>query len=206
MKKLKDYTDLNDYEIIYMVGEKDEIARNLMYEKYSPLIKKEARRLYKYGKTLGLGKEDLEQEGYIALLSALDNYNPNKNVLFYTYVSAAIRRKMQNLIRSGLSQKHQILNSSISLDQEINEEGTNLFSFIEDKDTLTPLEELEIKENINRLKYILYDLPIIEASILELKMNNFKMYEISELLGISATTIRNINSKIKKNLNLIIEK
>ena len=70
---MKTYADLNDYEIIYMIGENDEIATAMMYQKYTPIIQKGARRLEKYAKELGIEKEDLEQEGYAALSSSIKN-------------------------------------------------------------------------------------------------------------------------------------
>ena len=31
------YKDINDYEVLYMISEGDEVAYNMMYDKYHPL-------------------------------------------------------------------------------------------------------------------------------------------------------------------------
>lgn len=45
-------------------------------------------------------KEDLFQEGLIALNSAIDNYNPDKKIQFSTYAYIIIRNKLINYMRS----------------------------------------------------------------------------------------------------------
>ena len=203
---MKNYSDLNDYEVMYMIGEEDEIAKDMMFKKYLPIIKKEAIRLHKYGKKLGLEIEDLEQEGYCALSSSMKHYDPNKNILFYTYVSAAIKRKMGNLIRICSAGKHTFLNDSISLDEPVSEDNSNLFSFIEDKKSIKPLSELEYKELCELFNKKLYELSVDDASVLELKVNGFKTREISSLLSIDKRSINTILTRIRKKLDLVIEK
>ena len=203
---MKNYKDLNDYEIMYMIGENDEIARDMMFKKYSPIIRKEATRLYKYGKKLGIEIDDLEQEGYCALSVCMKNYNPNKEILFYTYVLASIRRKMGNLIRIASANKHTVLNESISLDKSITEDGANLFLFIEDENSIKPLEELEYKELCCVLRDELYGLSLNNAAVLELKINGFKVTEIAELLSINKALVTTLLNRIRKKLDLVIEK
>ena len=202
---MKNYIDLNDYEIIYMIGENDEIAKDLMYKKYMPVVNKIAKEMYPYAKKLGLELDDLEQEGYIALVKAMEYYDSSKNVLFYTYVVAAIKRKMLNLVRLNSAVKHQLLNNSISFDETVTEDGSTLFSFLEDKKALKPLELMESNESIKRIKNILFDLDIELASILELRINGFKQNEIATLLDLNRRNITNLLVKLKKNLKLIIE-
>ena len=189
-----------------MIGEEDEIARDMMFKKYLPVIKKEAARLHKYGKKLGLELEDLEQEGYCALSSSLKHYNPNKNILFYTYVTSAIKRKMGNLIRIHSAGKHTFLNDSISLDKNLSEDNSNLFSYLEDPKSIKPLTELEYRELCDIYNKQLYELSIIDASVLELKVNGFKTGEIANLLSFDKRTINTILTRIRKKLDLVIEK
>ena len=42
-----EYTGINDYEVLYMIGERDEVAYNVMYDKYHPLISKMAYNYYR---------------------------------------------------------------------------------------------------------------------------------------------------------------
>lgn len=202
---MKNYKDLNDYEIIYMIGENDEIARKMMFDKYSPIIKKEAANLYKYAKKVGLDISDLEQEGYYALTLSMRKYDPNKDVLFYTYAIAAIKRKMGNLIRISSANKHIALNESISLDKSITEDDANLFSFVEDPKSIKPLDAIVSKELIDDIENCLYGLSLDYASVLELKLNGFKTGEIASLLSITKYSVTSILSRIKKKIDLKIE-
>ena len=197
---MKNYCELNDYEIIYMIKEEDDNAKDIMFEKYKPIVDKEAIRLSGVASNIGLEKDDLIQEGYMALVSSLKNYDPTKNSLFYTYVSAAIKRKMLNLIRIHSSSKQIYLNESLSLDYSISEDNS-LLNYLEDEKARKPLEELVEKENDTELKIFLYGLPIMDACVFELKMNNFKTKEIAELLCTNKRNILNSLNRTRKMFN-----
>ena len=136
----------------------------------------------------------------------MKKYDSSKKVLFYTYASAAIRRKMGNLIRIASANKHIALNESISLDKSITEDDANLFLFVEDKKSLKPLEELEYKELCSAFKNVLYGLSMNGAAVLELKLNGFKVTEIADLLSINKASVTNLLARIRKKLDLVIEK
>ena len=195
---MKNYKDLNDYEIMYMVEENNDEASSLIYEKYKPIIQSIARKKYKNNKNLGLELEDFIQEGYYGLYSAIKNYNPNNNNLFYTYAVISINSKINNLIYTNTNYKNKALNDSISLYKELDDDGF-LIDFIEDKKALLPDVELVNKENISKIKNFIYSLPLLEASILELYYNNFKYKEIASLLHLSIRKVEYILDKIRKN-------
>ena len=58
------YRDLNDYEIMYLVEEENDDARELLFEKYKPIIYRLAISYQKEAKQYGLELEDLIQEEY----------------------------------------------------------------------------------------------------------------------------------------------
>lgn len=203
---MRDYSNLNDYEIIYMISENVEEAKELMFKKYVPLVRKEARYYSKNIDSLGIEYQDLCQAGYLAISASIKNYNSNKSILFYTYVLSAIRRKMLNLIRMSLTDKQKSLNTSLSLNVPVGNSEMELLSVIEDDKAIKPLDEIEKVEKLNLIRKYLYSLPINKASVLELKMNGFKVSEIMELIGEDKKFVNNVLVRIKKNLNLIIEK
>lgn len=45
--------------------------------------------------------EDLEQEGYLALYTAVDSYNPAAGVKFLTYAAYYIRQRMQRYLQQN---------------------------------------------------------------------------------------------------------
>ena len=184
-----------------MIGENDEIAKNVMFKKYTPIIRKEALKHYKKCKYIGLELDDFIQEGYIGLNTALNKYDPSMNNLFFTYVTTVIRRKMDNLLKSHTTMKQDILNSSLPLDSFISSDQESTFmDVVEDKRAINPVKEFEISEEIKKIKDIVYSLPILSSSILELKCNGFTNKDISTLLSISSRRVNVIYAEILKKL------
>lgn len=200
------YRDLNDYELMYMVEENDD-AKELLFDKYKPIVKKMASKYRLEASKVGLEVEDLIQEGYIGLISAIKNYNPDDDALFYTYAVISIKSKLLNCIRMSSCKKHYCLNQSISLSKPISvDSDLIILDFIEDTNTEIP--DLVVYENqiSSLLKDSLYNLEIIAAGIFELTMNGFSNGDIAILLGVSNKTVYNylfkIRKKIRKSLDL----
>lgn len=197
---MNNYKDLNDYEVMYMIGEASEDAANLLFDKYQPIVEKYAKEYYNYGKKLGLEYQDFVQEGYLGLYSAIKNYTDDKSTLFYTYVIICIKSKMSNLIKRHSTKKNYLLNNSISLHYNYDDKGSELINHIIDEKAIIPEIEVEDMEIIEVFKKIIYDLDLLNGSILELKYNGFNNREISELLDISTSRVSYILRYIRKNL------
>ena len=195
-----EYKGINDYELIYLIQEKDELAYNTMYKKYDFLIKKIAREYYVRNKNFGIEFDDLYQEGVLALEQALNNYNEQTS-LFYTFVVLCIRREMERIIKAAKRHKHMILNDSYSLNLNLlcDEEFTLEDAIGDDTYSVDKIfmEETELKRLFNSIKY---DLPVTYLPVYELKINNFSNKEISELLDISYKNVDNILRGIKDNI------
>ena len=104
-----DYQDFNDYELISYVYESDEESRNLLLKKYEPLITSIASRMYNTCPYVGLEKSDLIQEGMIALNHAMEYFNEQKDITFYTYAKTCIERRLISVIASAKRLKHRAL-------------------------------------------------------------------------------------------------
>ena len=74
-----------------------------------------------------------------------------------------------------MSNRQQVLNNSLSLDMSINDEDTPLLSLIEDRSIQKPEESVLENTFLNHIKTLLYNLPIKEACVFELKLNGFKI-------------------------------
>lgn len=199
------YKDVNDYELLYLIAENDEVAYNSIYNKYSNMVKIQANKIYSKSKYLGISYDDVYQAGLYGLTLAIKNYNENEGSLFYTFANTFIKREMASCIRNHDRCKHNILSDSISLNKDIDEEGNVVQDFIESKDN--SIKWYDEIENINKLLDFKYDLPFLYSLIYELRMNNFSNKEIAILLDIKYKTIDNamriIKCKLKKQLNKI---
>lgn len=78
----------------------ENIAENMLqlWEQTQAFIQQQARRYQSRAE-----KEDLEQEGFIGLCQAVDNYDPSQNVQFLTYAAFWIKQAMVRYIQNNCS-------------------------------------------------------------------------------------------------------
>ncbi len=189
-----DYKKINDYEVLYMIKEKDDYAQDIMFSKYEPIIKTMASKYSNFAKSKGADYEDLVQEGYIGLSNAIDSYKDNCDTLFYSYAKLCIERQMGIYCRNLSSQKHEILNNAcfddavyfnqVSAHQFTNPEQFNLY-------------KLEDEKFIRYKNY--FDMK--DSCIFELRYNGFSYKEIGRLLDLSVSTIDSRLCMIRKTLH-----
>ena len=203
-----EYTGINDYEVLYMIGERDEVAYNVMYDKYRPLISKFARGYYRVYKGYGVDLEELYIEGMVSLNNAIREFSDHNKCLFYTYLSVCVKRGMEAYLRGKVRHKHMVLTGAVSLEQEI--EGTDMIVSEIVKDADSNIESNLISAEFSKkILYIKYNLSFKQSLIYELKLNNFSNIEIAQLLDISYKTVDNscklIRTKIKKYMGQLKE-
>ena len=75
------YSDYNDYELISLIQENVEEAKEILYEKYLPLIKKIVNKWYIQNENLGIDKNDLIQEGLVGLNKAIDHFKESRDMM-----------------------------------------------------------------------------------------------------------------------------
>lgn len=70
---------------------------------------------------IGGETDDLIQEGMIGLFKAVRDYVPGKEASFSTFAGICIERQLYNAIQGSNRQKHQPLNTYVSLSTEAEE-------------------------------------------------------------------------------------
>ena len=196
------YKNINDYELIYLVEEKDENALNILYDKYKPIVDLKAKKYLKYGKKIGLEYEDLYQEGMLGLSEAIVSFDQEKNAQFKTFANLCMERQIFSLLKKASRKKHTLLNDSVSLDEKINDDENTLLDVFFEKGT-NPSELYEYKESKKELFEKIYSiLTPLEKEVFDLKINNFDYNEISQLLNKSYkyvdSSIQRIRIKVRK--------
>ncbi len=182
------YKDVNDYEMLYLIGEKDEEAEKTLFGKYRNLITKIAPKYLSFIRTKGGDLDDLIQEGYIGLYSAIKNYHLESNTLFYTFAYVCIERQMVTYCKRMSRNKQEILNYSYSIDV-IPDHARDPFSEIIPADDCEPLESLMIADGVKKLIDFKNSLSSEMACVFELRINGFTYKEIGILLGISKSKV-----------------
>ena len=106
------YKIYNDYEIIYLIKEGNELAYNIMFQKYEKYIWKMVSSFYHYG----FKREDIVQEGRMILHTCILGYNSYMDVSFFSYFTICLRRKIAREIKRPYYDEYQILSDNFSLD------------------------------------------------------------------------------------------
>lgn len=198
------YKELNDNELVYLCNENNEDAINLVIDKYKSCIITILKEYLKEYNIIGVEISDLYQEGLIGLLHAIETYDKEKEVLFYTYACTCIRTSIISAIRQTFRQKNRILNNSYSLDRIFNESNQNYYQTFKDisnEPNKLLIDEEEQMELVNNLKN---KLSKMESNILELKLQGLKNAEIAILLDKDRKFVENTMFRITKKYKELI--
>ncbi len=192
------YKDFNDYELLDHIYSCNENANEIIIYKYRPLTINLAKKLIKYCNG-GIDLNDLIQEGLVGLNEAINSFREDKETNFGTYAKLCIERRMYSLVKSTRTYKNKILNESISLEDE---EENNIDRFLIDNSNnpSNMVEENDYQEKI--LSELNNQLTDLEKQVFELKKNYFNYKEIAEILEkepkVIDNTIQRIKTKLKK--------
>ena len=119
---MKQYDKIKDEELIFRFKQGETEILDYLMEKYKNMVRKKARAMF----LIGGDNDDLIQEGMIGLFKAVRDYQPEKEASFQTFARICVDRQIYNAIQNSNRQKHQPLNSYISLSQEDGENEEHL--------------------------------------------------------------------------------
>ncbi|MGI6007379.1 MAG: sigma-70 family RNA polymerase sigma factor [Ruminococcus sp.] len=174
----------------------DEISEYLMY-KYKPLVRKKARAMY----LVGGETDDLIQEGMLGLFKALRDFDPGKEASFSSFAGLCIERQLYNAIQSSNRQKHQPLNTYVSLSDE------EFASELRQLSVQNPEAIIIDQENTAGIgKKIQGTLSKFENQVLKLYLEGADYIQIAERLGKPAKSIDNALQRIRQKVKTCIIK
>ncbi|NMB15623.1 MAG: sigma-70 family RNA polymerase sigma factor [Firmicutes bacterium] len=192
-----------DLQLIMQVRAGDSRAKEELVRKYLPMIKHIVRNHY----ASFLDYDDLIQEGMIGLMSAIDEYRPDKfDIKFSSFAYICIIRKIYNVIKHTNGNKHRALNDAISL-----------YTFVNPDETRTVLDHISsgrspeelVEEQIltQRLHQVLKNhLSILEYTVLIFLVSGYSSQEIERELGVGSKVIDNARTRVKLKLGRIVHK
>ena len=192
-----DFKKINDYEIMFLVNEKNENAEEILIKKYKNLINKYVEEYKVTGLQNGLEECDLYQEGLLGLINAIKTFDQSKEASFYTYANICIKTKIQTAIRDSSSKKNIVLNQSVSLDNLTNSDSTNYYDIIcNDKNDISDrlLKQEEQQQLFNEIEKRLTS---FEKEVLKLKTNSYSNEEIATKLQKDKRSIENAINRIR---------
>lgn len=187
----KAYDTLADEYVLSLARDGDEAAMEYLLNRYTPLVKKEARTMY----LLGGDTEDLIQEGMIGLFRAIQDFKPEKNVKFPTFARLCIDRKLYTAVAASNRKKHDALNYAMSIDEETEDTKGTLHNLKErltaglDSDPESYILAEESRTDLERL--LAGCLSKMEYTVIGYYRDGMSYTEIANMLDKSPKTIDN---------------
>lgn len=185
---MKNYSQYTDEELITMLRGGEPEVMDFIIEKYKPMVRQKARVLY----LVGGEQDDLIQEGMIGLFKAVRDYRSEKDASFRTFAQLCVDRQIYHAIQSSNRQKHQPLNTYISMNSE--EWENEVYTMLQQ----SPENIVIAQENAQHLEHkIRQQLSSFENQVLELYLDGDNYLVIAEKLEKSPKSIDNALQRIR---------
>ena len=187
------YANYTDEALIDMLRTGDAEIADYLMEKYKPLVRKKTNAMY----LIGGETEDLIQEGMIGLFKAIRDFNPEKEVSFFTFAELCISRQLYSALEASNRKKHMPLNTYISFSVQEDAEGINLEQMLTDE-TASP-EQLMIEHEAKEEFFMRLQekLSPMEKKVLYLYLDGHSYTQIAELMGKAPKSIDNSLQRIR---------
>lgn len=199
------YVDLDDEEVIGLFRAGDEYAQDYLIIKYKNFVRSKARSYF----LIGADREDIIQEGMIGLYKAIRDYRGDKLSSFRAFADLCITRQIITAIKTATRQKHIPLNSYVSLNKPIYEEGSDrtLMDVLAGM-RITDPEELVIgQEEIDDIELKMGQiLSPLEWQVLMLYLEGKSYQDIAVKLDRHVKSIDNALQRVKRKLEKYLEK
>lgn len=206
MNYIDDYDNKTDEEIINIIKTGNQKALDYMLIKYQDMVRAKASKYFIYGAE----NNDVFQEGMIGLYLAIKNFNQTEHTSFKTFANICVERQLITAIKSANRQKHQVLNTAISMNATMCEKdnseeiGTYIYSDKLMSDPLEIISNVEYYKNIN--KEINEVLSKHEREVLEEFKEGKSYSEIAKTLHCNTKSVDTAMTRIRRKANLIKEK
>jgi len=196
------YEDINDEQLIHMIREESEEAKDMLYQKYRYIIDYELKKYKRIAYALSYDVSELSQEALVGFADAINNYREDKEASLASFITLCVDRRLQVAIKKAGRLKNQMIKEALSLEEEYNA-SSQLKDLLSDNSLNDPLENILKEENYQELKRkIKESLSESEYEVYTYMINGLKYDEIASLINKNLkqvdNTIQRVKSKIKK--------
>lgn len=144
---------MSNEELVVLIqgGERDKLME--LWAQVRRMVLKEAVRWAAY-RSNGIDLEDLEQAGFIALMRAVDSFNPTAGARFSTWYYPIVKDEFQRATgRRTEKQRRDPLDAAVSLDAPITEDSDNisLGDTIPDPGAESAIADVDHREDLRHL-------------------------------------------------------
>jgi RNA polymerase sporulation-specific sigma factor len=195
----KDITDSEEKNIIALAQKGDIEAMEALLAKYKPLVLAVCK-----GKFLpGADRNDLVQEGFIGVYSAVRTFSEESGFSFAGFAATCVKRRIATALKNANRKKHAPLNFYVSLDGETDDESGNAYEeeiseAITVSENPTPEDILINREDEKLLNDRLSEvLTPLELAVMLAIIDGYSYAETAERLGITEKSVDNARQRIK---------
>ena len=192
--------ELEDLELVERVRLGDERCLETLLARYRNFARSKARSYF----LAGSDKEDVVQEGMIGLFKAIRDFDLEQETPFRAFAELCISRQILTAIKTANRQKHQPLNSSISLDAPAygdDQSDRSVGDHLVAATTSDPVELVISAQEIEAIRDSMTEnLTELEGDVLRLYMDGKSYEEIAGALGNHVKSIDNALQRIKRKL------
>src|SRR5713226_7590715 len=103
--------EMNDDDLVARFQDGDTEALEVLLQRYRRFARAKARGYF----LIGADSDDIEQEGMIGLFKAVRDFRNDRQASFRAFAELCITRQIITAIKTATRQKHQPLNSYVSL-------------------------------------------------------------------------------------------
>lgn len=197
------YEDIDDQELICMLHESSEEAKDILFEKYRYIIDILMKKYSRMARVFGYDYNDLYQDALVGFSDALVSYRNDKHAALGSFITLCVDRKLQVSIKKAGRLKNKLLYDSLSLEHVYDAYTSPLMDMLSDNKENDPLENIVKEEKLQELiSKIKASLSESEYEVYTLMLNGLKYDEIATLLNKNLkqvdNTIQRVKSKIKK--------
>ena len=185
---------LPDETLCALASAGDREAEETLVTRYNRLVRTCARPFF----LVGGDSEDLTQEGMVALIKAVREFDRSKEASFRTFAEICIRNRLYSVLRAAAREKHQVLNQSISLDTPYFDSnsytsGTNHLEQRNPEDFL-----IDREHTAALLSGVRKQLSEFEAKILGYYLDGLSCREIAQTVGKPPKSVDNAVQRIRR--------
>lgn len=184
---------MEEKEAIARVKAGDNEAFALILEKYRPLIYSFLRTLPEAAGAYIVDRDDLIQEGIIALHEACCTYREERGAVFSTFAYVVVRRRIHRVF---YRESQRYLKEYYSLDQY--EEPDHLSLLVSSCISEDPVAAYNSRQKEEELSEMLSHLSREDHRILEMRSRSCTYSEIAEELGTTAKRVDNRLQRLKR--------
>jgi RNA polymerase sporulation-specific sigma factor len=193
------FTD-TDERLVELARSGDDTAIEKLLTRYRHYARAKARSYF----LAGADREDIVQEGMIGLYKAIRDFDAAHNTAFRAFAELCITRQIITAIKTATRQKHQPLNSYVSLNRPVGpgeDEDRSLADSIETLEVADPAELVVSAEEVQTMKAQMDKvLSPFEIEVLEHYIDGKSYQQIADMLGRHVKSIDNALQRIKRKL------